>query len=926
MAGLLFTVVGAYVVERALYQMREQRETIQQAAQISAQALQSHIGYALSSTALLATILQQYGAIRDFDTLAAEILATHGGISALQLAPDGVISRSYPLAGYENDIGLNLLTDPAYREDARAMISSRKSMFVPRQRRRNEMAIVGSRPIFVTDRNGQDHFWGFVIAVYRQSDIVASAHLDQLSRGELAFALTYQRQGGADSTPILTANTMVPGDPVSRVVRLPNDGIVTLSVAPRQGWTPPLPLYREALLLVLATLLLFALTYQIIRRREVLQSKVQKATQELAATNQQLEQEIVERNIAAKKIAHLNRTYAVLSGINEAIVRTRDRQALLDSACRLLIEAGQFQLALVYLTKDNSDDFDVVARYGEGGHFIERLGGVVKERPDASGHDNARDSGLGSVLGRTTTSECGTGWCRAAIDCGYQSCAAFPLRVGGREIGGIALFSMDRELFAADAIALLRQLADDLSFALDAFDQDERRKRAEDQMNFLAYHDVLTGLPNRALFNMRLEQALVQARRNDARAAAMFLDLDRFNLVNETFGHSTGDELLKEVSQRLLGCVRHSDSVARLGGDEFAVILSNLSDTHAAGRVAQKIVDTLSVPMRIGGREVFTSPSIGIGIFPEDGTDAETLIKNADSAMYRVMERGGNNYQFYTQDMNARSSERMSLEVRLRHALERNEFRPYYQPLIDAASGKIIGAEVLLRWDNNGEGLLHPGAFISLLEETGLIVPVGEWVLRTACMQHKLWQEAGHPGLIVAVNFSAQQFRQPNLVEVVERCLAQTGCEPRFLEIELTERALMPNAEDTIDTLTQLKTLGVRLSIDDFGTGYSSLSYLKRFPLDSLKIDKSFIRDVPHAADALAIVKAIIAMGHGLRLEVVGEGVETWAQMEFLKANRCDRLQGFYLSHPLPNSEFVELLNRQAGASAPQTQSKIRHQ
>ena len=435
------------------------------------------------------------------------------------------------------------------------------------------------------------------------------------------------------------------------------------------------------------------------------------------------------------------------------------------------------------------------------------------------------------------------------------------------------------------------------------------KKQVEDQLLHLAHYDRLTELPNRVLFQDRLTQTLAQAQRNDWIAGVMFLDLDRFKVVNDTLGHHVGDELLRHVSERVGACIRAGDTVGRLGGDEFAVILSDLSKTQDARLVAEKIMRAFDEPFRLEGREIFVTPSIGITLYPADATAPDELIKYADTAMYRAKELGRNNYQFYTPDMNSRSLERLDLEHSLRRALERSEFLLHYQPKVKAESGELTGMEALLRWQRPGGGLVSPADFIPLLEETGLIVPVGEWVLRSACEQIKKWQAAGLRALPVAVNLSARQVQSAGLLEMVRGVLNETGVDPALIELELTESSLMHNTEAAVSLLHALKDLGLHLSIDDFGTGYSSLSYLKRFPVDALKIDSSFVRDVNTDRDDAAISRAIITMAHQLELKVVAEGVETQMQQQFLVENGCDEAQGFLFSRPIDAEAIAALLH-----------------
>ncbi len=434
------------------------------------------------------------------------------------------------------------------------------------------------------------------------------------------------------------------------------------------------------------------------------------------------------------------------------------------------------------------------------------------------------------------------------------------------------------------------------------------RKASDDHARHLAHHDALTNLPNRMLLMERLSHALAHAHRNDQMVAVMFLDLDRFKNINDTLGHTIGDQLLKSVAERLSKCMREDDTVARLGGDEFVIILEEVSSIRDVAGVAQKLVNVLEQPVVLEQREMFVTTSIGISVYPDDGSSADVLIKHADTAMYRAKEQGRNNCQFYTEDMNERALERLTIENSLRHAMERNEFLLYYQPQVDLRTRRITGMEALLRWQHPDFGLILPSRFIPIAEETGLIVFIGEWALRAACFQNKAWQDAGMPCLHVAVNLSARQFKQPNLVDVVSQALADSGLEPRYLELEITESIAMEYADGTIARLNELKAMGLTISMDDFGTGHSSLSYLKRFPIDTLKIDQSFVQNVLLDSQDAAIAAAITTMARSLKMRVVTEGVETQEQIVFLRDQERDEVQGYYFSHPLPADAFALLL------------------
>jgi diguanylate cyclase (GGDEF)-like protein/PAS domain S-box-containing protein len=480
----------------------------------------------------------------------------------------------------------------------------------------------------------------------------------------------------------------------------------------------------------------------------------------------------------------------------------------------------------------------------------------------------------------------------------------------GRAFGVVAVQSYsERVRFTDDHLSLLTFVSQHLATAIE-------RKRAEEQIRSLAYHDGLTGLPNRLLFTDRLGLAVAQAHRLGQRLAVLFLDLDRLKVINDSLGHSVGDLLIGQVARRLQESVREGDTVARLGGDEFTLLLPGVHQALDAAKTAEKILAALRVPFQVEGRELFVTASVGISLYPDDGGDPETLIKNADTAMYRAKDQGRDALQLYAPVMNATALERLALENSLRKALAQDELTVFYQPIVDLGTGQVSSVEALLRWRHPQLGLVAPGEFVPLAEVTGLIVPMGPWVLRQACRQARAWHDRGLARVSVAVNLSARQIQQPDLVEQVTAALEESGLAARFLALEITESNAMQNAETTASALRALKAIGVRISIDDFGVGHSSLSYLRRLPIDTLKLDQSFVREIGSDPDQAAIVTAVMAMAHTLKLEVVAEGVETEEQLGFLAARGCDLIQGFLVSPALPASECEERLRRGLAGTA----------
>ena len=614
-----------------------------------------------------------------------------------------------------------------------------------------------------------------------------------------------------------------------------------------------------------------------------------------------------ERKASERATRRLKRMYATLSATNEAILRSKTPQELYERVCDTAVYDGKSLATAVLLVEPGSHWLKTVAGTGE---ILE----IMKKSRFSIDPDSPYGKGVcgqairnqkPAVNPDVLKSEQARPWLEAKVVDRPMACAAFPLIRKGQSIG-VLMFFMAMSWAADEGIvALLARMAENVSFAVENFEREDERKRAEVRAHYLATHDNLTDLPNRAMFSQMLDDAIKVARRYDRKFTVMFIDLDRFKLINDTLGHAAGDILLRGVATHFRDCLRESDVLARFGGDEFVILLHEVSDVAQVSAVARKLLSTAVAPIMVHGRECRVTASIGVAIFPNHGTDEQSLTKNADAAMYLAKEEGRSSFRFFSKEIKTQSVERLVLETSLRRALERDQFVLHYQAKQDLATGEISGVEALLRWQHPDLGVLPPVQFISLAEESGLIVPIGKWVLDVACAQNVAWQEQGLPLMRIAVNLSPRQFTDPSLLEDIREALAKSGMTPQLLELEITESMMMQNANGAMLVLNAIKELGVYLSIDDFGTGYSSMSLIKQFPIDTIKVDRSFVRNLPLDANDRAITNAVIALGKALDLTVVAEGVETKAQERFLREQGCNEIQGYLFTKPLPDREFV---------------------
>lgn len=621
--------------------------------------------------------------------------------------------------------------------------------------------------------------------------------------------------------------------------------------------------------------------------------------------------DISERVRIERANERLRRMFAALSATNEAILKARTPEDLYQQVCDAAVEGGRFLVTAVLLPTAQGQ-LKVAAVAGDN---LEQW----RQLSISSDPGSRWGSGLAGTAFRTLepcisedflSDERTRPWHEVARKSGIRSAAAVPLVRNNQGEGLLLLYSDVRRSFDPGVMELIHRMARNIIFALENFEHEEQRQRNEERVQYLATHDSLTGLPNRTLFHELLQMTLETASRYQHRFSLLFIDLDRFKLINDTLGHDAGDTLLRTVASRLRQCLRSSDVLARMGGDEFVVLLQNTPRLDRVQVVARKLLRAAIEPVELYGQDYRVTASIGIAMYPRHGRDAHELLRNADQAMYMAKEEGKNTYQFFSPRRDHVALERMTVETQLRNALQRDELYLHYQARTNLDNGEISGVEALLRWRNPKLGQIQPANFIPVAEETGLIIPIGRWVLLEACKQNMAWQEQGLPPIGMAVNLSTRQFMDPQLVTDLTEVLDKTGMPPELLELEITESMLITNTDKAVEILESLKAMGVRVAIDDFGVGYSSLAQLKNFPVDTLKVDRSFIRNLPLDGDGQSITGIIIAMGKSLRLKVIAEGVETAEQLDYLRLHDCDAIQGYYFSRPVRPTTFSRFMSQ----------------
>lgn len=874
---LILTVVLAFLVTLALgggliylnerNQVMQNQEAAMGMAAMHAHLLEEQVSRSLSATyALAAVVRQAKGDVDNFDALAGEMLHLYGGISALQLAPGGIISRIVPLAGNEAALGHALLQDPSRNKEAFIAIETRKlTLAGPFALRQGGVAVVGRLPVFLADKEGREQFWGFSTAVVRIADLLVASKMNDSVFSGYDYELSRIHPDTHQRDVFAASSSAGLQDPVSFRIEVPN-GVWTLNVTRVGGWhSPATVLWAEGAVAVFVGLLVALLTFNVLKRPLLLRREVELRTRDLKAANSELATQVHKRCLAEESLRErVSEFEVVLGALSDGVIaldsRGRVRHANsaargLVAACRESLEGRPLEQLLTVVDEDSGRKIPGIWRSViRDGNSVHLRGNVHIRTADGREFD-ARIS-------------------------------AVPIPQSG-EVAMIFVFT-------------------DISAEI----------RKERHIEFQAFHDPLTQLGNRALLARDLAHDLDQAGFRGERVALLCLDLDNFKNINDALGHAFGDILLQQLAQRLRGAVPVPGWVTRHGGDEFIIVVPRLDSIEAATRVAETVMASIAQPFRIEEKELRVSSSIGISIYPDHGSRIAELVSNADLAMFEAKRSGRNTCCFYESAQLERSAERLTLENGLRVALAENEFSLAFQPKIRIADGIMDSVEALLRWNSRHNGAVPPASFIPVAEDMGLIVDIGEWVLQQAVAASRRLRSQLGRDIAVAVNVSPLQFRSERLIEALRQLAREEPDLPRLLEIELTEQALAGNVSEVTATLRSIKELGIRVAIDDFGTGYSSLAYLKNFPIDVLKIDQAFIRDLHLNPQDQAIVGSVVSLGKSLGFDIVAEGVDKSAHVDILAELGCDYAQGYWFSQPVREQDLVKRFQKVESACA----------
>lgn len=958
-------IAGLFVVQSEADARRVRRAEVAELAGDKGYEIEGAVQHALTATYALAALVRQgRGEIANFDAVATEMLRYYPGADALQLAPGGVIRQVVPLAENARSLGHDLLADPARTKEAfLARDTGRLTLAGPFDLVQGGIGAVGRLPVFLEEESGASRFWGFATVLIRFPNVLQKAQLPQLVKRGFNYRLWRVHPDTGQRQVIDASAGEAMTDPVDRVVSMPN-GQWTLSVEPIAGWTQRDVLATKTVLALLFSALIGWLVKQMSelrwhrRRLEDLvadrTSMLVEREAKLAALIESLsdllfvldaEGRIVECHapdpgvLLTPPSQFLGRPYAEslphevavkIQACLQEVVRRGERGEV-EYVLELAGGRRQFSASISRLAKER----------GPQGGFIALVRDVTQAKlaeermREAMVVFDASSQGIMTADARAVITSVNPAFCSitgfapeevigqtpSMFKSGRHDAAFYDniwktLESTGRWEGEIWNRRKSGEVYPQWlSISAVRGAGGEVVKYVSVFSDITRRKQREEVIWRQANFDALTGLANRNLLQDRLERAFAHSRRSGRRIALIFLDLDGFKWINDTLGHDVGDEMLVQVATRLRACVREQDTVGRLGGDEFTLVVEDIDDPEALQGIANKVLAALRDPFPLAGANRYISASLGITVFPDDGDSVQALLRNADIAMYQSKQQGKNRCQFYSQDMQDAARVRVELEAELRLAIARNEFALHYQPIVDAASGRLVGAEALIRWHHPARGLVPPSDFIPVSEDTGLIVPIGEWVIAEAVRQSRVWRERGLPPLRISVNVSAVQFREAGLQSLLQSALG----DKRDVEllVEITESVLIQAGELTERRMREISAMGIGYSLDDFGTGYSSLSYLKRFPVNVVKIDRSFVRDCPQDRNDRHLVEAIINMAHSLDLKVTAEGVETAAQQDFLRELGCDYLQGYFISRPIPPDEFERFAATLAVPGAP---------